>query len=300
MVSLTKDKLKDPLFAVVARIAGQCATEERALQIFKSLSGCFSVFADPQSNEFIPLKNDDYDDDQHIRDVILRRSHRGGMLLNGSELISLVHFPSASVVTQKLHSLKQKSMKVPAIATQNEFILGENIHNGINTIVSLNQEQRLRHMHVVGATGTGKSTLLLNLISQDIRKGIGVAVLDPHGDLIESVLERIPENRHDDVVLFDPGNEEYTIGFNILDAKSEVEKNVLGSDLVEIFRRFSTSWGDQMSVVLGNAISAFLESDQKGSLIDLRKFLIEKDYRAAFLRKVHDEHVTYFWEKEFP
>jgi DNA helicase HerA-like ATPase len=300
MVSLTKDKLKDPLFAVVARIAGQCATEERALQIFKSLAGCFSVFADPQSNEFIPLKNDDYDDEEHIRDVILRRSHRGGMLLNGSELISLVHFPSASVVAQKLHSLKQKSMKVPVIATQNEFILGENIHNGIKTIVSLNQEQRLRHMHVVGATGTGKSTMLLNLIIQDIQKGIGVAVLDPHGDLIESVLDHIPENRHDDVILFDPGNEEYSIGFNILEATSEVEKNVLASDLVEIFRRFSTSWGDQMSVVLGNAISAFLESEEKGSLIDLRKFLIEKEYRAAFLRKVHDEHVTYFWEKEFP
>jgi DNA helicase HerA-like ATPase len=300
MVSLTKDKLKDPLFAVVARIAGQFASEERALQIFKSLAGCFSVFIDPQSNEFIPLKNDDYDDEEHIRDVILRRSHRGGMLLNGSELISLVHFPSASVVAQKLHSLKQKSMKVPVVATQNEFILGENIHNGIKTIVSLNQEQRLRHMHIVGATGTGKSTLLLNLITQDIQKGIGVAVLDPHGDLIESVLDRIPKNRHDDVVLFDPGNEEYTVGFNILDAKSEVEKNVLASDLVEIFRRFSTSWGDQMSVVLGNAISAFLESEEKGSLIELRKFLIEREYRTAFLRKVHDEHVTYFWEKEFP
>jgi DNA helicase HerA-like ATPase len=300
MVSLTKDKLKDPLFAMVARIVGQTTTEERSWHIFKSLAGCFSVFADPQSNEFIPLKNDDYDDDQHIQDVILRRSHRGGMLLNGSELISLVHFPSASVVAQKLHSLKQKSVKVPVVATQNEFILGENIHNGIKTIVSLNQEQRLRHMHVVGATGTGKSTLLLNLITQDIRKGIGVAVLDPHGDLIESVLDHIPENRHDDVVLFDPGNEEYTIGFNILDAKSEVEKNVLASDLVEIFRRFSTSWGDQMSVVLGNAISAFLESEEKGSLIDLRKFLIEKEYRAAFLRHVHDENITYFWEKEFP
>jgi hypothetical protein len=300
MVPLTKDKLKDPLFAVVARIAGQCATEERSWHIYKSLAGCFSVFADPQSNEFIPLKNDDYDDDQHIQDVILRQSHRGGMLLNGSELISLVHFPSASVVAQKLHSLKQKSVKVPAVATQNEFILGENIHNGIRTFVSFTQEQRLRHMHVVGATGTGKSTLLLHLITQDIKKGIGVAVLDPHGDLIESVLERIPEDRYDDVVLFDPGNEEYTIGFNILDAKSEVEKNVLASDLVEIFRRFSTSWGDQMSVVLGNAISAFLESEEKGSLIDLRKFLIEKEYRASFLRKVHDDHVTYFWEKEFP
>ncbi len=300
MVSLTIDKLKDPLFAVVVRIAGQGGTEGRSWEIIKSLAGCFSVFADPQSNEFIPLKNDGYEEEEHVQDVVLRRSHRTGMLLNSSEIISLVHFPSQSVVSQKLRSLKQKSRKVPVDATQNEFILGENIHNGITTTVSLNQEQRLRHMHVIGATGTGKSTLLLNLITQDIQKGLGVAVLDPHGDLIESVLDGIPENRHDDVVLFDPGDEAFAIGFNILDAKSEVEKNVLASDLVEIFRRFSTSWGDQMSVVLGNAISAFLESEEKGSLIDLRKFLIEKEYRAAFLRKVHDEHVKYFWEKEFP
>ena len=191
-------------------------------------------------------------------------------------------------------------MKSPVSVQGNQFIIGNNIHNGKKTVVSVNHEQRLRHMHVIGATGTGKSTLLLNLIDQDIAKDGGIAVFDPHGDLIDAVLERIPRNRHEDVVLFDPGDEEYAIGFNILDAKSEVEKNVLASDLVEIFRRFSSSWGDQMSVVLGNAISAFLESEEKGSLIDLRKFLIEKDYRAAFLRYIHDDHVKYFWEKEFP
>jgi len=178
--------------------------------------------------------------------------------------------------------------------------LGENIHQGVVAEVSLSTQQRLRHVHIIGATGTGKSTLLLRMILQDLNLGNGCAILDPHGDLIDAILERVPENRSEDVVLFDPADTEYPVGFNILEARTEVEKNVLASDLVAIFRRFATSWGDQMTTVLGHAVSAFLESGQAGTLIELRRFLIEKDYRQAFLRDVRDPTITYFWEKEFP
>jgi hypothetical protein len=300
MTTLARKKVQDPLFAVVIRIVGHSSTNKRAWEIARSLAGCLSVFTDPQSNELIPLNNTNYDESMHIQDVILRRTHRSGMILNSSELISLVHFPSASVVSAKLRGKAEKSYEAPLAVQNNQFVFGDNIHNGKKTIVSVNHEQRLRHMHVIGATGTGKSTLLLNLIQQDIAQGGGIAVFDPHGDLIDAVLERIPEIRYEDVVIFDPGDEAFPIGFNILEAKSYIEKNVLSSDLVEIFRRFSTSWGDQMSVVLGNAISAFLESTLPGSLIELRRFLIEKEFRNDFLQNVNDTHVKYFWEKEFP
>ena len=299
MVKLAKEKCKLPLFAVIIRVAASTKTQQRTWEILKALTGCFTIFSDPYSNELIPLTNQDYEDEQHLADIILRQSHRNGMLLNSAELVSVVHFPSDTIISKKLTRQIQKTVEAPSIVIGNQFILGENIHNNKKTIVSLNHKQRLRHMHVIGATGTGKSTLLLNLIIQDIQNGLGIAVLDPHGDLIESILERIPEKRHEDVILFDPGDEEYPIGFNILEAKTDVEKNVLSSDLVEIFRRFSTSWGDQMSVVLGNAISAFLESNHIGSLTDLRRFLIEKDFRETFLQSVADEHIKYFWEKEF-
>ena len=123
-------------------------------------------------------------------------------------------------------------------------------------------DQRLKHTYVIGASGTGKSTFLLNLILQDIQNGEGIAVLDPHGDLIEEILARIPQERIADVVLFDPSDEEYPVGFNILSAHSDLERNLLSSDLVSVFRRLSTSWGDQMSSVLGNAVLAFLESEK--------------------------------------
>ncbi|MHB8581255.1 MAG: type IV secretory system conjugative DNA transfer family protein [Ignavibacteriaceae bacterium] len=300
MIGLARDKCKYPLFAVNLRVLGKGKTEQQSWKIVKSLASCLNVYADSQSNKLIPLENNEYDDFMHLEDVILRRTHRSGMILSSAELISLVHFPSISVVSKKLRSGNQKSIEAPDSVIGNEFMLGENIHNGRKIKVLLNHEQRLRHMHVIGATGTGKSTLLLNLINQDMQKGIGFTVLDPHGDLIESILERVPESRFDDIVLFDPGDEQYPIGFNILEAKSEIEKNVLSSDLVEIFRRFSTSWGDQMSVVLGNAISALVESDQTYSLIELRRFLIEKEFRNELLKGVSDYHIQYFWEKEFP
>ncbi len=299
MVKLAKEKCKHPLFAVIIRIAATTKSQQRAWEILKALTGCFTVFSDPYSNELIPLTNQDYENEQHLADIIMRQSHRSGMILNSAELISFVHFPSETIVSKKLTRQIQKTIETPSVVIGNKFVLGENVHNNKKTVVSLNYEQRLRHMHIIGSTGTGKSTLLLNLITQDIQSGLGIAVLDPHGDLIESILERVPENRHEDVILFDPGDEEYPVGFNILEAKTKVEKNVLSSDLVEIFRRFSTSWGDQMSVVLGNAISAFLESNRVGSLTDLRRFLIEKGFRETFLQEVTDEHIKYFWDKEF-
>lgn len=124
-----------------------------------------------------------------------------------------------------------------------ELTLGENFHQG--------------KTEVVGATGTGKSTLLLNLIIQDITNGLGVGVLDPHGDLIDRILGFIPEERFSDVVLLDPADAEYPVGLNILSSHSEIEKNVLSSDLVAVFRRLSTSWGDQMTSVLGNGHISF-------------------------------------------
>ncbi|MDB4914796.1 MAG: hypothetical protein JWM95_2440 [Gemmatimonadetes bacterium] len=98
------------------------------------------------------------------------------------------------------------------------------------------------------------------MVGQDIAQGNGFAVLDPHGDLVDDILTRIPEERAKDVVLFDPADEEYPVGFNILSAHSELQRTLLASDLVSVFKRLSTSFGDVMVSVLGNAVLAFLES----------------------------------------
>jgi Type IV secretion-system coupling protein DNA-binding domain/TraM recognition site of TraD and TraG len=300
MPTLANDKVHRPLFSVVLRLVGQGATKDRAWEIVRSLCGGLRGFADPGSNELIPLANDGYDDETHIEDVIRRESHRGGMLLNSAELLGLVHFPSASVNLDKLSRIIRRTRPVPGVARGGSLILGENVHREVETPVSLNTETRLKHTHIIGKTGSGKSTLLTNMIKQDMEGGKGVAVLDPHGDLIDRIIECVPEERIDDVVLFDPGDAEDPVGFNVLQARSEIEKTVLSSDLVEIFRRFATSWGDQMTTVLGNAIAAILEGTAGGTLIELKRILLEKDFRAGVLAHVVDPQVVYFWEKEYP
>ncbi|RLB75941.1 MAG: hypothetical protein DRH24_18740, partial [Deltaproteobacteria bacterium] len=300
MVHLAREKVEKPLFAVVLRVAGQSSSSIRAWEIARALAGGLKLLSNPKSNELIPLKNDGYDDAVHAEDVFYRQSRRSGMLLNSEELVSLVHPPSVSVRAAKLRRELKKTKATPAIAFGGQFVLGENIHQGQTTPVSLTPEQRLRHMHIIGATGTGKSTLLLKLIIQDIENGMGIGVLDPHGDLIDRILRYIPEERFEDVVLLDPSDSEYPVGLNILSAHSEQEKTVLASDLVGVFKWLSTSWGDQMNSILANAILAFLESSEGGTLMDLRRFLVEKDYRRSFLETVQDDDVLYYWRKVFP
>ncbi len=299
MVHLAKEKVRKPLFGVVIRVIGQSHSSQRAWDIAKSLGSGLKQLDNPQSNELIPLTNDCYNDLSHQKDVLLRQTHRSGMLLNSEELVSLVHLPSISVKAKKLIREIKKTKPAPDIAIGHQLRLGENIHQGEKSVVSLSLEQRLRHMYVVGATGTGKSTLLLNMLIQDINNGLGVAVLDPHGDLIDNVLGYIPEERFNDVVLLDPSDADYPVGLNILSAYSELEKNVLSSDLVAVFRRLSTSWGDQMTSILGNAILAFLESEKGGTLIDMKRFLIEPSFRKSFIETVTDQEVVYYWQKEF-
>jgi hypothetical protein len=102
------------------------------------------------------------------------------------------------------------------------------------------------------------------------------------------------------VVLVDPSDDQFSVGFNILSAHSDLEKNLLASDLVAVFQRLSTSWGDQMNSVLKNAILAFLESDRRGTLADLQQFLIETPFRNEFLKSVKDTYVVNYWQKSFP
>lgn len=300
MVALAKEKISRPLSAVVIRAAAKSATEGRTGKLVRGLVRALGQLAEPSSNELIPLTNDGYKDEDHERDLLCRTTRRSGMILNTEELVSLVHPPSASVRLAKLERERRKTKAAPSTVVGHELVLGENRHAGKTVTVTLNAEQRGRHMYLIGASGTGKSTLLLNLIVQDIRNGQGIGVLDPHGDLIDAILGYIPEDRYDDVVLLDPSDDEYPLGFNILSAHSELEKTLLASDLAAIFKRFSTSFGDQMQAVLSNAILAILENERGGTLLDLRRFLTEKPFREEYLRSVTDPEISYYFAREFP
>lgn len=297
---LALEKTQSPLFAVTIRAFSQAPTEHEALGILANLANAIKSSTTGYANQLASLITDSYTFKQRTSDIALRQSHRLGMLLNADELCTLLHFPSESVISKKLFSSSRKTVEAPDITYNKLFVLGENNHNGITRNVTLNVDDRLKHTHIIGATGTGKSTLIANLIVQDATNNYGVILFDPHGDLVEDVMAQLPQHRLADVVLIDPSDKEYAIGLNILQAHSDVEKEVLSSDLVASFRKFATSWGDQMNSVLGNAILAILEHKQGGSLHDLRRFLIESDFRTKWLQQVENPHITYYWHKEYP
>lgn len=300
MVKYAQNKVSAPLYAVCIKAAGQADKSDRAIDIARNIGTALMRLTRSSGNSLQILTRNGYPPESMITDVFLRESHRLGMVLNGGELATLVHFPTSEVTSPKVERDTRKTKAAPESAHGHKFILGLNTYHGQEELVSVPESLRLCHTHIIGATGTGKSTLLLSMISQDMKYGNGLAVLDPHGDLIESILAYVPRDRVDDVILVDPADGDYPVGFNVLSAHSEIEKDILSSDLVAAFRRLSTSWGDQMNSVLANAILAFLESKQGGTLIDLRRFLVEKPFRDSYLKTVSDPHVVYYWQHEYP
>jgi len=297
---LAQEKTQSLLYAVTIRAYAQADTLEDAAVILQKLNNAIIAASKSNHNQLIPLVHEEYNVHQRIDDILFRQSHRLGMILNSDELSTFLHIPSESIQSKKLYASSRTTKATPAIALNKDFVLGINTHAGVNTDVTVSIEDRLKHTHIIGATGTGKSTLIANLILQDIRAGHAVILFDPHGDLVDAVCAHIPEDRIGDVVLIDPSDIEYPVGINMLQANSDTEREVLSSDLVASFRKFATSWGDQMNSVLGNAIIALLESPQGGTLHDLRRFLIEADFRKKIIGTITDPSIKYYWLKEYP
>jgi hypothetical protein len=246
LASAAENKVNHPLYAAVMRIATKGKTHGRALQIACDMASSLRVFAQPQENELIPLENDeDYPFDEHIEDVLRRQSRRSGMLLNSEELIGFVHLPSSAVRSPALARDAGKTKAAPAIIRNaTGLLLGSNVHNGESIPVRLTAEQRVRHTHISSGPEAPANPPCFSISSvRTLRIARVWACLILPGDLIDRILDIIPDSRMDDVILVNPYDTDFPIGFNILQAHSEDEKNVLASDLVSMFRRLSTSWG---------------------------------------------------------
>jgi hypothetical protein len=201
ITALAREKTSAPLFAVALRVVARSSGEERLWTLLRGILGAISATS-RAANELVPLGADDMGD--VLSDVLLRTTHRSGMILSLPELLPLVHLPSASIEGILRETSRTKAL--PAEGQAGEIFLGHNVHSGVEREARLAADARMRHLHVVGASGTGKSTLLVSMILQDIKLGHGLGVIDPHGDLIDEVLGRMPENRADDVILFDPAD----------------------------------------------------------------------------------------------
>src|SRR5579863_29282 len=296
LTKLAREKISRPLYAACLRVAARSGDRTGAWRIVRDLAGGLTHFGAPDANELVPLAAEE--GEEASEQIFERVSRRPGMILGSDELAALAHLPSASVKVPKLLREIRRSKTAPALSQGAGILLGENVHHGKALSVRLPAELRLRHLHVIGASGSGKSTLLIDLIMQDIEEGRGVGVLDRQGDLVDELLGRIPAGRLQDAILLDPADAAYPVAWNILEAHSELERTLLASDLVGIFRRFSTSWGDQMTSVLGNAVLVLLENPGS-TLLDLREFLVDKQTRERLLAAVDDRYLLSYFRHEF-
>jgi hypothetical protein len=165
--------------------------------------------------------------------------------------------------------------------------------------IGIGASDRRSHMHVIGQTGVGKSMLLRNMILQDIEAGHGVGVIDPHGALVNSLLDFIPPRRTDDVVCFFPHDIEFPIGFNVFRSVSPDRRHLVASGIVSIFNNlWSDSWGPRLEHILYHCVALLLASNNV-SLLGLQRLLVDFGYRTYLLRQNDDDSVKSFWINEF-
>ena len=166
-------------------------------------------------------------------------------------------------------------------------------------VFGIKRRDRRQHVYVLGKSGTGKSALLANMIVQNIANGEGLAVVDPHGELVESVLATIPPERVKDVIYFNPADQDYHIGFNVLQIADPKYKHLVASGLMGIFTKiWANAWSARMEYILNNCILALL--DTPGStLLGIPRLLVDKDYRAEILSNVKDPVLRSFWINEY-
>ena len=184
--------------------------------------------------------------------------------------------------------------------TNNDItIFAETTYRNERKKFGIKRDDRRRHMYLIGKTGMGKSTVLENMIVEDIRAGHGVAVVDPHGDLAEKVIEYIPSRRINDVIYFNPADIEYPIAFNVVEQVEPHLRHLVASGLIGVFQKlWADSWGPRLEYILRNAILAIL--DYPGStLLAVTRMLSDKAFRKKVIEKIKDPVVKSFWVNEF-
>ncbi len=230
------------------------------------------------------------------------RPPRGrGFLLSHEELATLWHPPTATVLAEKMQTTEFGELEAPGKFYSGEedgaVIVGRIRFREDRRIIGIAEEDRRRHLYVVGKTGMGKTTLLLNQVHADIAAGRGVCLIDPHGDLAVSLLRLMPKQRTNDVILFDAGDREFAVSFNPLACRDPALIDQVTSGVVSAFKKLHDSWGPRLEDTLRNAVFAIVE--QGGTMLELMRLLAERNFRDVIVPKIRDDVVRSFWMHEF-
>ena len=297
-------KIAKPGFNTVVRLVVSSPSEESARMHLENLKGSFEQFASDH-NHFtkvkMPLRK------LFMVDFIYRYFpvFHGILLpqysvLSTDELATIFHLPNKSVETAHIFWLNAKRAPAPSQIPSSGLYLGVSRYRGVARKIYLGEDDRRRHVYIIGKTGTGKSQLLEEMVMQDIMAGRGLAVVDPHGDLVEGILSRIPPDRAEDVIYFDPSDSERPMGLNMLEASTEQQKHFVATSIVglmyKLFDPMKTGIiGPRFEHAIRNAMLTVMEAIPNGTFIEVVQTLQRPDFVQGLLPFVKDPIVRRYW-----
>ena len=305
-ISAITNKMRYPGFETLIRVVASSDTRPRSDAILGGIISAFSQFNSPEFNGF---KVNMFKNPKKLAIDYTFRSFPLKVrtnILNSVELASVFHLPDQNAIpSSQVERQLVKQVDGPArLATEGVF-LGTNEFRGNKKPIYLSDDDRRRHMYVIGQTGMGKSVFLENIAFQDMCDGRGFAFIDPHGDAVEALLKRVPEERIDDVIYFDPADIEHPVGMNMFEFTSEDQKDFIVQEGISMLQSlFDPSnqgfFGPRGQHMFRNA-ALLLMSDPKGAtFIDIPQCFTDPEFVKQKLKYVTDKAVYDYWTKEFP
>lgn len=292
-----ENKTSKPGFNVVVRIVVSSTTMEAAEAHLGNIRSAFSQF--DGLNSF--TKNRHLLKGAFMTDFIYRYMPMRGQtsVLSSEELATVFHFPNKSVQTPNIHWVTAKRAPAPANIPVSGLFLGKSTYRGLSKPVYMDIDDRRRHTYIIGKTGTGKSEFLKDMIMQDIKSGQGLAVIDPHGDLVEDILPMIPPQRSEDVILFDPSDTQRPMGFNMLEAQTEEQKHFVVNSIIGLmYKLFDPNKtgiiGPRFEHAIRNAMLTVMY-EPGSTFVEVVRVLTDANYVQELLPKVQDPIIRRYW-----
>ena len=298
-------KIQSPTVETNIRLVASAPTESEAERILVDLESAFNQFENTGSNRvsFTRMKG------RELKKVLREFSFRvfensQKMPLNIREITTMLHLPSGEMrASPGVKISKSGTAPAPLGLPTEGILLGTNTNRNVETKIYMAKEDRLRHFYAIGQTGTGKTTLLKNMIAQDIKNGDGVCMIDPHGSDIQDILSIIPKERYEDVIYFDPAYTPRPMALNMLeyDVRFPEQKTFVVNEMLSIFNKLfdmKVAGGPMFEQYFRNATMLVLEDPETGNtLLDVSRVLANKQFRELKLSHCKNPVVVQFWRE---
>lgn len=303
-VKALESKIAKPLVFANIRIVASAINTLQVEDLLGGITHGFAQFSAPFRQELRIAKPRRLQ--RFLKQYAFREfDEQNTICLNTEELASLFHMPTASLDVPRVKMLESREAPPPENVPSAGTLIGESLFRGDRKKIYLTPQDRMRHVYAIGQTGTGKSTLLVQMALEDIRQGKGVCIIDPHGELVDKTLSLIPEQRYEDVIVFDPADIASPMGLNMLeyDFSRPEQKSFIVDELYNIMDKLydmKTAGGPMFELYMKNAILLLMEDapNEPATLMEIQRLFTDDAFRERKLARIHNPVVVDFWEKE--